>query len=163
MGAGCWCRSKTEEESACSYCGESRNGLNLLQWKKALELSLLSICSLNSICCCPLFCSQIAFTSDPRFCLAKLNRLNCSFSGYFSGTRQFYPSAPCEDSLTLGLMCSNDPYSASEEVLNWLKQPHAFLSALQGILPPPCCQHSCLQSCLAKHTLKHFFLSQVVS
>lgn len=41
LGAGCCCRSKTEEESACSYC-VGISGQSLLQWKKALLLYFIS-------------------------------------------------------------------------------------------------------------------------
>lgn len=148
LGVGCCCRRSIEmekEESTCGYCEVGIimawtycRGWRHLCWM--LLLYFISICScfpmssfLNSICCFPLFCSQIAFISDVSFCLPRLNKVKaklCSFSGYFSGPQQSYRTAPSGDSLTLHLVCTSDQCSMSMEVLNWLKQAHAFFSAL---------------------------------
>lgn len=75
----------------------------------------------------------MAFVSDLSVCLARLSKLKAKFSrfsGYFSGTQHLYCTVPSEDSLTLSSMCTSDQCSASTAVLNWLKQAHAFFSAL---------------------------------
>lgn len=115
FGVGCCFRRSIETEKEASACGYCVVGI-IIAWTYSREwrhlcwmllLYFISICScfsmssfLNSICCCPLFCSQIAFIPDLSFYLARLNKLKaklCCFSGYFVGTHQLYHT-PSEQS-----------------------------------------------------------------